>query len=134
MRRRRFIISLVGALMLAGPAFAETVQDRIVAQLGRQGFDRITISTTFLGRVRIVAQSATQRREIIFNPRTGEILRDYWAALAEGDDFPHLFDPNAPDGGDGHSGAGDAGDDDDDDDDDAHDDDDGDDDDDTDDD
>lgn len=64
--------------LAAAPAFAQTHVDRIVQQLMRQGYLEIEISRTFLGRTRIEAESPTHEREIIINPRTGEILRDYW--------------------------------------------------------
>lgn len=77
--------ALALALAAAQPAAAQDsvptgaeLQDAIVAQLQSQGFNRITIGRTFLGRVRITATSDRLEREIIFNPRTGEILRDYW--------------------------------------------------------
>ncbi len=81
MNRRTFIISTFAALATAGTAAAESFQDLIIAQLHGQGFTSIKISRTFLGRVRIVARSNKYEREIILNPRTGEILRDYWVAL-----------------------------------------------------
>lgn len=60
---------------------AQDLQAVLVAQLTEQGFSKIQIGRTFLGRVRLFATSANQSREIIFNPRTGEILRDYWDNL-----------------------------------------------------
>lgn len=82
MKRALITTCLAVFAALASPAAAETagqrVQDAIVAQLGSQGFTRVRISNTFLGRVRIYATGNGISREIIFNPRTGEILRDYW--------------------------------------------------------
>ena len=75
-------IFLVVGLLFAGPAIAQTrsVQDQIVSQLEQQGFSEIELSRTFLGRIRIEAYSDTLVRELVFNPTTGEILRDYWQA------------------------------------------------------
>ena len=56
-------------------AILQTVQD-LVEQLTADGFTYIEISRTFLGRARIIAYSATEIREIVINPTTGEILRD----------------------------------------------------------
>lgn len=42
---------------------------------------QISVSSTLLGRARIVATSQDGYREIIVNPRTGEILRDVWLSL-----------------------------------------------------
>lgn len=41
-----------------------------------QGFYHIRISRTFLGRIRLVAESSDMVREMIINPYTGEVLRD----------------------------------------------------------
>ena len=64
-------------LALAPPAFAQSTQDRIVSELAREGFSEIRISRTLLGRTRIVGVADDKRREIVFNPATGVILRDY---------------------------------------------------------
>lgn len=66
--------------MAAGQVMAETksLTTAIEAQLRAQGFTSIVVSTTWLGRTQIDAVSASQKREIVINPRTGEILRDYW--------------------------------------------------------
>lgn len=66
-------------VLVAGPVAADRVKDSIVAQLRAQGFTSIEVSRTLLGRSRIVAQSPTLNREIIYNPNTGVILRDYWS-------------------------------------------------------
>ena len=82
MKRALLTTCLAAFAALASPAAAEDagqrVQDAIVAQLSAQGFTHVRISSTFLGRVRIYATGPGASREIIFNPRTGEILRDYW--------------------------------------------------------
>ena len=56
-------------------AIRQTVQD-LVEELTAAGFTYIEIHRTFLGRARIVAYSATEIREVIINPTTGEVLRD----------------------------------------------------------
>lgn len=81
MKRREFIMLSLSAVVTAGAAMAQSVQELIVEQLIEQGFSEITVGRTLLGRIRIVATSAEFRREIIIHPRTGEILRDYWEAL-----------------------------------------------------
>ncbi len=90
MERRQFFLGLAATLAVAGgPALAgtrgEAVINRIRAQLDRQGYARISVERTLLGRVRILAVGPAARREIIVDPRTGEILRDLWQVL----------DPNA---------------------------------------
>ncbi len=78
MNRRRFFIGLSAALTMGGAAMAQPAEDMILAQLRQQGFKKITVGRTLLGRTRFVATGNGQRREIILNPVTGEILRDFW--------------------------------------------------------
>jgi hypothetical protein len=80
MNRRHLIIGLLAAAVLPGSAMAQSYAEQIVQQLRQQGYDGITVSDTWLGRTRIVASSGNGSREIIIDPRTGEILRD----LSEG--------------------------------------------------
>lgn len=72
--------------LLAVPASAQTAEDRIVRQLRAQGFEEIEVSRTLLGRVRIVAVEDDTLREIVLNPSTGAILRDYWTEIDDDDD------------------------------------------------
>lgn len=82
-RRRLMAGSLVLALGVAGPALADYV-DSVRNQLIEQGYRSISVSTTLLGRSKIVAQGKSGVREIILNPRTGEILRDQWTSAQTG--------------------------------------------------
>ncbi|WP_294622588.1 hypothetical protein [uncultured Roseovarius sp.] len=86
MLRRSLLIACLSLAPLAGVAQAQTAQDRIVQQLRDQGFDEIEVTRTWLGRVRIVAEEDDTLREIILNPNTGHILRDYWVELDDDDD------------------------------------------------
>ncbi len=76
---RKFLMVLVLAGMTPLLAHAGSIVDKILPQLESQGFDRVEISKTWLGRTRIIATAPGSRREIILNPRTGEILRDLWS-------------------------------------------------------
>jgi hypothetical protein len=76
MDRRSFLLGLGCSVALAGHAAAATFQDAVVAQLRDQGYSDIVVERTLLGRIRIVAVLGDTRREIILNPRTGEVLRD----------------------------------------------------------
>ncbi len=92
----RKLILIVG-LLFAVPAVAQSksVQEQIIEQLAQQGFSEIEVARTFLGRVRIQAYSDTLVRELVFNPVTGEILRDYWQNRdAEKATAPRVIDPN----------------------------------------
>lgn len=93
LNRCRLILPLVaGAMISAGGAFAAALQDQLIDQLKNQGFTEIRISRTLLGRVRIKAEGGGFEREIIFNPRTGEILRDFWETETGS---PELVDPRS---------------------------------------
>lgn len=96
MNLRKPIIFLAFALsMLASPLWADRVRDQIVEQLQQQGYRQIVISSTWLGRTRIVAKGNDQRREIIVNPRTGEILRDFWESDDSDDNTRTLIAPDS---------------------------------------
>lgn len=88
-------------------AVAQSVQDQIVVQLRAQGFSEIAMNRTWLGRVRIIALRDDLRRELVFNPQTGEILRDFSRTVRARDDDdndnggPNIFNP----GGGGSSGG-----------------------------
>jgi len=115
---KRHALALVLTL-LPGFAAAQSVQDSIVQQLQSQGFSEFRVNRTLLGRVRIVALRDDLRREIVLNPTTGEILRDYWRDRDDDDDGsgPRIVTPPAPgeDGGDDDEEGGDDNEDDDDD-------------------
>ena len=66
------------AAMQALPAFAASYAEDVVGQLAGLGYENITIEATWLGRIRILATRSDGAREIVLNPRTGEILRDVW--------------------------------------------------------
>jgi hypothetical protein len=85
---KRVIICAALALTPVGPgAVAQGVDaQQVVDQLRDQGYRDIRISQTFLGRTRIVATNSEYRREIVINPATGAIVRDYWRVLSAGDD------------------------------------------------
>jgi hypothetical protein len=84
--RARFmpLASLVGFwMMAAGAAVADPMTDDLVAQLRGQGFQKVTITRTLLGRVLILGSATEGQREIVLNPNTGEILRDYFRPRSE---------------------------------------------------
>ena len=91
------IILCIALVAVPFAALAQSVQDQIIGQLTEQGFGEFEISRTFLGRVRVVTQNDQLERELVFNPNTGEILRDYWAPLAGEDVTPQvqLADPSS---------------------------------------
>lgn len=74
------VVALSLSLATAPLAVAQpTRQEYIVSYsefLAGQGFEVVRISKTFLGRIRLNAESADFEREMIINPHTGEVLRD----------------------------------------------------------
>lgn len=74
---RRIILGFATALTLAWPAMADSVAETVARQLREQGYQRIETSYTWLGRLRVNATQGDMKREIVINPNTGEILRDY---------------------------------------------------------
>ncbi len=76
------ILVFVTVVWSALPLMADAVSDRMVASLHEQGYKIVQMDHTWLGRIWILAQNETIRREIVFIPSTGEILRDYSVTLA----------------------------------------------------
>lgn len=73
----------LAALSLAVPALAQGVEAQLVAGLKAQGYVILEEGRTFFGRLRIVAENDSLHREIVVNPETGEVLRDYAVLLAD---------------------------------------------------
>ena len=86
MNRRLFLSLGLCAAICGQTAFAKSFADSVVDQLRKQGFNQIRVQRTLLGRTQIVAQGNGGRREIILNPRTGEILRDLWVTGSDSKD------------------------------------------------
>jgi hypothetical protein len=75
----------------ASAALAQAPADVVVQQLRDQGYGEFAVSWTLLGRVRVVAVAPDgSRREIVFSPATGEILRDY-SEDADGGATPRIL-------------------------------------------
>jgi hypothetical protein len=71
------ILILTILLMFAPLSLAaQSVEDQISTQLHDQGYSEVTTSRTLLGRLRVQAVSDEFERELIINPKTGQILRD----------------------------------------------------------
>jgi hypothetical protein len=80
--KRRMVLAGLLRCLAAAPALAQDPVDRIVRELRALGYAEVDVSRTMLGRARVYARSADAEREIILNPRTGEILRDLWIPRA----------------------------------------------------
>ena len=101
---------LILALALAAPpalADAVSVRDHIINELKEDGYQEIRISRTLLGRLRFVASKTDTRREIILNPNSGVILRDYIQFLRGSDEDDDDRDDSGGSGeNSAHSGGG----------------------------
>ena len=116
------ILTVLILLLIAPPAAADakSVRDFYVRELREDGYSEIRITKTWLGRMRIVAMKPGSRREIVVNPVTGLILRDYIrTSEADGEEVSGTGQTG---GGGSSGGGGGSGNDDDDDDDDDNDD------------
>lgn len=105
MKNWAILAALVACLVAGRPVLAADFADAVVAQLQEQGYERIETEVTWLGRVRIVAERDNGSREIILNPRTGEILRDLWL-LTNGQAGRSLLIGSGEDDDKGGSGSG----------------------------
>lgn len=77
MLKRLLFILLLALAPAPALADAASVRDRIVTLLREDGYSEIRVSRTLLGRMRFVATRRDAEREIVVNPNTGVILRDY---------------------------------------------------------
>lgn len=115
--KRRLLLTAFTLLTLAFPvaAHADLVDD-MVQILSQQGYDDIEVTRTLLGRTRILATNEQGTRELVINPRTGEVLRDIWTNR-NGENLPLLLsgtlDDEDDDDAEDNSGPGGGGDDDD---------------------
>lgn len=78
---RRCSMAGLLAAVSALPVQADGWQDAVMDALVEQGYEIAMIHRTLLGRVRIIAESDAIRREIVINPHSGEVLRDYSSLL-----------------------------------------------------
>ena len=76
---RRAVAGFCAAMLFALVAEPSEAASResILRELARQGYSEVRISRTWLGRTRFVATAPGRQREIILNPSSGAIMRDY---------------------------------------------------------
>jgi phage major head subunit gpT-like protein len=111
---KRTIVSALMLGMMAGTALAGTVDD-VINNLKSQGFTISEVEKTFLGNVKIEANSGTIEREVVYSPLLDKVLRD---KVDDGDDSNGGSNSNSfsvSSGGDNsdddHDGDHDSGDD-----------------------
>jgi hypothetical protein len=118
---RRFLI--VGVLLLTvfsaalTRAHAETtpvppVVHAVLQSLTDDGYAIVSVQRTWLGRIRIEANTEKLHREIVMNPLTGEILRDITVMISHATTVL-TPSPSLGGGGGGGSAGASTGDDDD---------------------
>ena len=121
MIRRRALLAAAAFVLASGTLARADEVGGIVKWLHGLGFDDVTTSRSLLGRVQIRATGAMGTRELVVNPRTGEILRDVWldadGKLVRGARYPGSSDDDGSsdhqgsDGNGGHGGDNGGGDD-----------------------
>jgi hypothetical protein len=77
MMYRALVLCLLFAMFLAGASGAQETVDQVTRRLEQQGFTVVAVERTLLGRVMIRAENERETREVVIDPATGEILRDY---------------------------------------------------------
>jgi hypothetical protein len=80
---KRFLIIGLMLFSQVDKALAESVSDRVFASLKAQGYLVVQHDRTWLGRIWVLARNKTMQREVVFDPTSGEILRDYTVLLAD---------------------------------------------------
>ncbi|MHA6347522.1 hypothetical protein [Roseivivax sp. CAU 1761] len=64
------------ALEVQGEADAQDLVNQAAAELARQGYRVLEAKRTLLGRLKLTAESATARREVVISSSTGAVMRD----------------------------------------------------------
>ncbi len=67
------------------PDMNDPVLQALTAQLATQGYEVISVESTWLGRFKIEAHSDSMEREIVVAPGAGTFLRDDISPLEEDD-------------------------------------------------
>lgn len=111
MRKSLILFGLLGALS-ALPVGAQSLENQLLSQLQAEGYSEIDMRRTLLGRLRITALTETHEREIVINPRTGEVLRDYVEEREDESWFESDDEDDSDDDGQGDDDSDDGADDD----------------------
>ncbi|MCH2077855.1 MAG: hypothetical protein MK180_13435 [Rhodobacteraceae bacterium] len=62
------------SLCFALSAAAHSIEEQVVSQLSQQGFAKVQMNRTLLGRLGFVAQSDRYQRELVIHLSTGAVL------------------------------------------------------------
>ncbi|MCE5974236.1 PepSY domain-containing protein [Sinirhodobacter sp. WL0062] len=110
MHRRELLkygAAAITLLVTAAPVLGAGLADQFSAELKAAGYKDIRVSRTLLGRMRVIGMRGGFKREIVFDPRTGEILRDLTVKVGSG--FGWGSDSSSSSGSSGSSGSGSSG-------------------------
>lgn len=77
MNRRVFILASAVFVALGQEAIAAPAEEQVARAIAGQGFRITSRKRTFLGRVRFTAVRGNVEREVVVDPSSGEVLRDY---------------------------------------------------------
>lgn len=107
MNRRTILFALAAVMALpVAAATAKEPYEEWIDWLEDAGYSDITATRTFLGRIQIQARLGRMNREIVINPRTGEVLRDVMldasGAVSSPNGPPSLSGSSGRDGNSGH--------------------------------
>lgn len=109
MTRRGFLLAGACLVATAGSSLALSFDDDVAARLLREGY-RITYrKRTWLGRVRFKAQKGKTIREVVVDPTSGEVLRDYSESASSRDEKSAESNGSGGGAGSGGSAGGETG-------------------------
>ncbi|MEO1549071.1 MAG: hypothetical protein AAFR93_01420 [Pseudomonadota bacterium] len=106
-RRLTALLVLFSLAFLPSTALAQTGEKplaQVVRQLEAQGYEITSTQRTLLGRVRVVSVRGDREREVVFNPRNGNVLRDYVRVLSDDGDTVRGAAERAGSAGSGRNG------------------------------
>lgn len=73
--RKTLLTGIVAVTLSTVPVYAD-VTNSVLRQLSDQGYSVQSVQRTLLGRTRVISTRDDLRRETVFDPRSGVILRD----------------------------------------------------------
>jgi len=82
-RKSLFISWLVinASLAIAEGSNQQAMERVIYHAMARDGFTQVELSYTWLGRLQVVASNHSRQRELVIDPDTGEVLRDFYTLV-----------------------------------------------------
>ncbi|MDJ0857967.1 MAG: hypothetical protein QNI90_18280 [Dinoroseobacter sp.] len=72
----KYGLAAVALFALSATSAKGDVTASVVRQLSQQGYEIQSVQRTLLGRTRVISTQGELRRETVFDPRSGTIMRD----------------------------------------------------------